>query len=88
MESGGRASRQGPSRRRGLKPEGADLGMFQTSNSRNTDMTLRVKAPVLPSGITGQAVHSQGDLKPNCSMDSLWDLTLVSQPLWFGFHNS
>lgn len=88
MESGGRASRQGPSRCRGLKPEGADLGRFQISNSRNANMTLRVKAPVLPSGITGQAIHSQGDLKPNCSIDSLWDLTLVSQPLWFWFHNS
>lgn len=43
---------------------------------------LREKALVLPSEVTGQAIQSHRDLKSNPSIDSLCDLTLVSQPLW------
>ena len=43
---------------------------------------LRVSALVLPSEITDQAIHSHRDPKSNPSVDSLCDLTLVSQPLW------
>lgn len=79
---------KGPSRGRGLKPERTDWGTFQISSSHDASVMLRVKAPVLPSGIASQAIHSQGDLKPNPGIDSLCDLTLVSQPLWSWSCNS
>lgn len=65
-----------------LKPERADLGTCQISIFQDANSRLRVQALVLPLEITDQAAHSHRDRKSNPSIDSLCDLTPVSQPLW------
>lgn len=61
------------------------MGTFQISIFRDANVMLREKAPVLSPGITGQVARSHRDQESNPSINSLCDLTLVSQPLWSWF---